>query len=200
MNDEQAGQLTDDWEIPSYAQTMLWLDSETGTSRCEGAHGLFELDAPASVLTLRWGSHGGAPLTQLKWQPDNLGWDGTIRLGGMVEMLHLTEIETLGLPLAVVHFSAQPLLPETVPYPDASHRKQNLFEVPYYVDGVDDTLRPQIVTLITLSESMLVSHAQDAMLQKMPLHVYGRLAAEAKGWHRFFALPILWEGVSLFAP
>ncbi|MDQ7027986.1 MAG: hypothetical protein Q9P01_21020 [Anaerolineae bacterium] len=201
MNDELAGQLTQDWEIPAYARTRLWLDSETGSSQCEGNHGLFELDAPTTELTLRWGSADGAPLKRLKWQADNLQWDGSVALGGMVEMLHLTELPTLDdLPVSVVHFSAQPLLADARPYPDASQRHLSEFPIPYYVDSVDDTMRPMMVTLLTLSDSPLTSHAQEAMLQKIPMHIYGRLADEAQGWHRFFALPILWESVSLFAP
>ena len=200
MNDELAGQLTQDWEIPAYARSLLWLDSEGGSAKCEGSHGIFELDAPTPVLTLRWGSADGAPLKQLKWQPDNLHWDGSVALGGMVEMVHITEIEALNEAVAVVYFSAQPLLPDTRPYPDASQRHLTEIPMPYYVDMVDDTQRPMIVTLLTLADSSLAAHAQESLLQKMPLHVYGRLADEAQGWHRFFAMPILWESVSLFAP
>jgi hypothetical protein len=200
MNDELAGQLTHDWEIPAYARSMLWLDSESGSAKCEGSHGLFELEAPAPELTVRWGGADGIALKLLKWQPDNLHWDGSIALGGMVEMLHITELPELDLPLAVVHFSAQPLLVDTRPYPDASQRQLSQFPVPYFVDAVDDRLRPMMVTLITLSDSPLASYASDALLQKTPMHVYGRLADEEQGWHRFFALPLLWESVSLFAP
>jgi hypothetical protein len=91
-------------------------------------------------------------------------------------------------------------LPDTRPYPGASQRHLPEFPVPYYVDRVDDTTRPMVVTLLTLADSPLAAHAQEAMLQKMPLHIYGHLADEAHGWHRFFALPIIWESVSLFAP
>ena len=63
MNDDLAGQLTSDWLIPDYAQKRLWLDSETGSAQCEGENGLFELDAPAQILTLRWNGDEGIPLT-----------------------------------------------------------------------------------------------------------------------------------------
>ena len=200
MNDEQSGQLTTEWQIPAYARNLLWLDTEAGSARCEGAQGLFELAAPSSELTLRWGGADGAPLIQFRWQPDDLGWAGEVRVGGMVEAIHLTEIPALDDLLAVIFFSAQPLLPAIRPYPDARQRPFATDDFPQYEKGVDDRLSPAIITLITLQDSPLAATAQEAMLQKMPLYAFGQLADEMQGWHEFFSLPILWDSVTLFAP
>lgn len=200
MNDDLSGQLTQAWVIPPYAQDQLWVDSESSSAQCAGAHGLFELDAPTAILTVRWGSNDGAALTQLRWRIDNLQWDGSVRLGGMVEAIHLTELPDTDLPMAVIAFSGQPLHPQTRPYYDASQRAITHFDAPDYLSGVDDSHMPRVVTLITLAESPLVSTAQESLMNQVPLHVYGRLADEADGWHRFFALPIVWESVTIFAP
>ena len=200
MNDDLAGQLTSDWLIPEYAQNRLWLDSESGSARCEGAYGLFELDAPAQHLTLRWNSEDGLALTQLNWQIDNLQWDGSVRLGGLVESVHLTEIKDVDFPMAIIAFSGQPLRPETRPYPNATYRDQAQFSPPDYLEGVDDTYEPMTVPLITFADSPLVAIAQDSLTQHVPLHIYGTLDNSDAGWHDYFALPIVWESVTIFAP
>lgn len=200
MNDDLAGQLTSDWQIPAYAQNRLWLDTETGSAKCEGAHGLFELEAPAQILTLRWNADDGLPLTQLKWQIDNLHWDGSVRLGGLVEAIHLTELTGVDFPLAIVSFSGQALRPSTKPYPDASQRELKQFALPDYLEGVDDDSEPMTVTLITFADSPLAGIAQDSLVQKHPLHVYGTLDNNEAHREDFFALPIVWESVTVFAP
>jgi len=200
MNDDLAGQLTSTWQIPDYAQNRLWLDSEASSAKCEGEKGLFELDAPAQILTLRWNSDDGIPLTQLTWQIDNLQWDGSVRLGGLVEAVHLTELPGVDFPMAVVFFSGQPLRPAVTCYPDASQRDAKNFPIPDYVAGVDDNLEPMTVPLITFADSPLVSIAQESLTQKTPLHVFGTLDSSDSHWHEFFALPIVWESVTVFAP
>lgn len=200
MNDDLAGQLTSDWLIPDYAKGRLWLDSDGGSARCDGMYGLFELDAPTQILTLRWNSDEGLPLTQLRWQIDNLRWDGSVRLGGIVESVHLTQLPEIEFPMAIVMFSAQPLRPEIQAYPNASQRHMTQFTPSDYLDGVDDTMPPMSVPLITFADSPLVSIAQESLTQSNPLHIYGTLDNSESQWHDFFALPIIWESVTVFAP
>lgn len=199
MNDETTGQLSGTWQIPAYAQPHLWLDTESGAARAEGAQGLFELVAPARVLTIRWGSAEGAPLTQVRWQPDDLDWQGDVRLGGMVEAIHITELENTGATIAVIFFSGQPLLSDATPYPAADSRAQPI-TLPDYISHVDESYRPQTVTLLAGIDSPLLTTAQDALNQNAPLHVYGWLAEQDAHWHEFFALPIIWDAVTVFAP
>lgn len=200
MNDDLAGQLCSTWHIPEYAQNRLWLDSETSSARCEGGQGLFELDAPAQILTLRWNNADGLPLTQLIWQIDNLHWDGSVRLGGLVESVHLTELPEVDFPMAVIAFSGQPLRPQTRPYPNISQRQQSQFKSPDYLEGVDDEFEPMTVPLITFADSPLVAIAQDSLTQHVPLHIYGKLDNTDANWQDYFALPIVWESVTIFAP
>lgn len=196
MNDELSAQLSDVWDIPAYAQDVLWVDSEAGSAQTEGAKGLFALPAPSAAVTVRWGSDTGAPLTQLRWQADALGWDGGVRVGGLVEALHL--LEFAGVVVGVVYVSAQPLRPQVLPYAAAARRAP--IALPDYGAGVDDREPPQPLTLLVGDESPLLQVAQDSLTQALPLHLYGRLADEAAGWHTQFALPVLWEAVTIFAP
>lgn len=197
MNDEYAGQLSADWSIPAYAQEKLWLAGEAGSAKCEGAAGLFELPAPETIVSLRWGSDEGAVLRQFRWQPDSLGWQGEFRLGGMVEAIHMMPLPGADFPLVVALFSAQPLMPHVTPFPDLT---KTYYDPPDWYEGIDDDAEPALVTLIAPEESSLASVAQDAMMNKMPLHVYGHLASEEQGFHPLLALPLLWESVTLFAP
>lgn len=199
MNDERAGQLTQDWQIPQYAQGHLWLDTESGAAPCEGPHGLFQLEFPAQVVTIRWGQEG-PPLAQLRWQPDTLAWDGSVRVGGLVDALHSTEFDEMPLAIALATLSAQPLLHTTQPFGLMSTTRALTAELPRYVTGVDDTWQPLPLPLLTPDESPLVAAAHDSLVSSVPLHVYGRLAEEAEGWHRHVALPIIWEAVTLFTP
>lgn len=200
MNDARTAQLTSDYKIPIFAQDRLWLDTETGSAKCAGEKGLFELEAPAQTLTLRWNGDEGVPLTQLSWQADNLAWDGSIRLGGIVEALHLTQLPDVEYPMAIIFLSAQALKPEARPYPDASLRILSRFPDINYIDGVDDSHEPLTVPLITFADSPLVAIAQESLSQHNPLHIFGSLAAEIDNWHEHFALPLVWESVTVFAP
>jgi len=200
MNDDLAGQLTHQWHIPDYAQNRLWLDSDASSAQCAGKHGLFQLQAPAQTLTLRWNSDDGLPLTQLNWQIDNLHWDGSVRLGGLVEAIHLTHLPDIEFPMAIVFFSGQPLRPNTTPYPDAKKRDTSRFAIPDYLEGVDDQQEPMTVPLITFADSPLVAIAQESLTQKNPLHIFATLANNDAHWEDYFALPIVWESVSVFAP
>ena len=200
MNDELTGALCDDYEIPAYAIDQLWLDTEAGSARCEGENGLFTLDVPARVLTLRWGGADGMPLTALNWRADNLQWDGTIRLGGIVEAIHFTELEDVEMPMALIYFAAQALKPELKAYPDANQRKLSRIPSPQFLDGINELEMPMTVPLITFAESPLVAIAQESLMQKNPLFVFGTLADEEDEWHEYFALPLVWESVTVFAP
>ncbi len=200
MNDNLSGQLTADWEIPPYARDVLWLSGGDGIAQAKGVHGLFTLNAPAQVLTLRWGGADGPGLTQLRWKTGNLGWDGTARLGGYVDALHITELPGTDVPITVIHFGGQPLKPDVAPYPDARQRYHAPYPVPDFHDGIDDNVNEGVTTWLAPDDSALVTVALDALMNKLRVYVWGKLADEAGGWHKHFALPLLLESITLFAP
>ena len=198
MNDERNGQLTADWLIPEYAQGMLWLESETGdVVPAEGENGLFTLDMPSPLLTLRWGGLEGLALAQLRWQPDTLEWDGRVKLGGYVDALHVTELD--GTPIAVMTIGGQALRADYHAYPGRVQRAQVPYPFPDF-DAALSIVGDAATTWLAPDDSPLTALAQDALVSKLPVHVYGRLSDEEDGWHNYIALPLLLESLTLFAP
>lgn len=200
MNDELSGQLTQAWTIPAYARDMLWLEGAGEVVQARGPRGDFALEAPSPVITVRWGGAAGPALTQLRWQVDTLEWDGSVRIGGFVDALHITE--QLGLPdaLTVLHIGGQPLKPDAHPYPAYPTRKQVPYAPPSFFDALADDVDESVTTWMALSDSPVLVLAQDALVNKLRVACYGSLAEDAAGWHDAFALPIILEAMSLFAP
>ncbi|MGB1285627.1 MAG: hypothetical protein ACPG7F_03750 [Aggregatilineales bacterium] len=200
MNDELTGQLCDTYRIPAYADGLLWLSTDSESVPVEGETGLFELSMPAQTLTLRWGAADGAALTQLRWQPDNLAWNGSVRLGGMIQALHLVMLPRMeDFPLLLLDVEAQPLLPATKQATSGRERRNYPYTVPDFFDGIDGELDPDFTTWLLPEESALAGLVQDAMMNHRNVNFYGTLAPQDDPWHAHFALPILLERVSLFA-
>jgi hypothetical protein len=202
MNDEHSAQLTYRWRIPTYAQRHLWVTSyeqgvQTNAVQTQGEYGLFTLTTPATVLTVRWGNAEGAPLAQLAWRTDCLEWDGAVRLGGYFDALHITQADDLA--LGVVLMGAHPLKPGVGVYPTAGARAKAPYSFPAATD-IDDSLPEQLVTWLVGDESLLFNTAQDAMNAKLRVYAFGRLADEGNNFHKRFALPLLLEALTLFAP
>ncbi len=198
MNDELSGQLTARWKIPDYAQNALYLESDSGdVVPTEGASGLFTLTEPAQRLFLRWGGAAGPALAQLRWQVDSLEWDGSVKIGGFVDMLHLTEISGAPYPITMLVISGQPLQPGTKPYPNAALRQQIPYVAPRF-DAALSELEENTSTWLVGDESPLLALAQDALVSKLGVYAFGHLADEKSGWHHHFALPILLEAMTLF--
>jgi hypothetical protein len=201
MNDELSGQLTSTWKIPDYAREALWIESDSSESaQTEGEFGLFTLSAPASVINVRWGAEDGCILARLKWQADTLEWDGSARIGGYIDAIHLTEIPGSPVAIAVLFMGGQPLKPAFAPYPNA---QQRLMIPPHNTDfhaGLAAEAPESLTTWLVPEDSPLMTFTQDAMLQNTRLYCFGRLAEKESGWDRHFALPLLLESVTLFAP
>ncbi len=198
MNDQLSGQLG--WTIPTYARDLLWVEGEAGAVKLEGAHGLFTLDAPSSLLTLRWGSAEGPALTRLRWQVDLLEWDGSVRIGGYIDAMHIVELDDLPEPIAILQVGGQPLKFGIAGYPARTARRSVPYPVPSFFDGIDDEIPESVTTWIAFADSAALTLAQDALVSKLGVHCFGRLADQAAGWHEHFALPIALEGMTLFAP
>jgi hypothetical protein len=197
MNDELSGQLG--WKIPDYAQGALWLETESGLFRVEGETGLFALAAPTQALTLRWGNEAGPALAHLKWKADNLKWNGVVRLGGMVEALHLMELPAMETSIAVIHFTGRPLRSDALPYAPPKQRQKASYTPPDFLESLEEAVEDTTTTWLVGDDSPLFSLAQDALTNKLRLWVSGRLAEASSGWETLFALPLLLESVTLFA-
>lgn len=200
MNDELNGQLTQTWTIPVYAREMLWVEGTGETVPAQGKRGTFSLETPSPIVTVRWGGADGPALTQLRWQVDSLDWDGSVRIGGFVDALHVTEQLDLPEPLTVLHVGGQPLKPDALPYPAHPQRKQTPYAVPSFFDGLADAVDEGVTTWMALADSAVLVLAQDALVNKLRVYCYGSLAGDEAGWHEAFALPTILEAMSIFAP
>lgn len=199
MNDEQRNQLTSDWRIPPYARDQLWVEGESGAAQASGEFGEFELPAGGSAaVTVYWRDvHKGAALVRLGWQADSLEWDGGVRIGGYVDAMHITPIADGELVVAVIYLGGQPLHHNLRPYATAAHRDDDA-PLPSFHAALASDVTETISTWIAPYDSPLTGIAQDAIQNNMRLHCFGRLADESSGWHRFFALPIILESMTVF--
>ena len=200
MNDELSGQLTDSWRIPDYAQDALWLQTDSGSVQTEGPHGLFELDAPAQTLILRWGGEAGPALAYLRWQVDSLAWDGVIRVGGYIDSIHLTNVTSKLDPLAVITIVGQPLKSEGHGYQTAAQRHRLPYPPPNFHHSIAADVPGSVSTWLIPDASQFFGTVQETMMSNLRLHVYGNLADDASGWSSTFALPILLKSMTVFGP
>lgn len=199
MNDETRNQLTspDIWTIPAYARDMLYVDSISGTTKAFGATGEFELAAHADDVTVYWQDiMQGVALTHLNWKADSLGWDGSIKIGGYIDAIHMADTAHHQSAL-VFQLGGQPLLPDTTPYPTAKERQTRWTKPEFHVSLSKNTPNG-FSTWIIEKDSPLARVAYDSMLNNFRLHCFGRLAGDQTGWDNLCALPILLESLTVF--
>ena len=190
--------LAPHWEIPSYVQNHLWVETETEVAQSTGMHGHISTTTSPNILLLRWGSATGAPLNQFSYQQGMVDWRGEVRLAGDPDSIHALELADLDITLAIILFSGQPLQAHTQPYPPASERAAlETYETDYW-HGVNSDIPAGLTSWIADAESPLVSLLQEAMMNRHQVYVFGRLAPEHLGYHYRFALPILLEAVTVF--
>jgi hypothetical protein len=200
MNDELTGQLCAGWKIPEFARDALWLETESEIIPCEGESGLFTLNEPASVLTVRWCGAKGPALARLPWQPDNLGWSGRIGFGGYVDALHVTEIPGLPYSVMVIYVGGQPLKSTTMGYPNSAVRYQPPYPAPDFYSGLAADVTESITTWLVPDESPMALMSKDAIMNNLRLHFFGQIADDASGFSAHFALPLLLQAITLFGP
>ncbi|MEM6527666.1 MAG: hypothetical protein AAF653_05190 [Chloroflexota bacterium] len=198
MNDELSAQLTRiGYRIPTYLQPHLMIVTEHDTLKTEGEPGLFQLNVPAPQLDLYAGGEDGVLLRRLRWQPDTLEWDGSVNIAGSVDSLTIVEIN--GLPLTVLSVVGVPLLPDVTPYATATARQNMEMVPPAFEDGAIQT-EEAFYTFLAPEDSPLVTLAENALMNRLRLWLYGTVAADETGWGEHFAVPVVLESATLFAP
>lgn len=198
MNDQLNGQLVLDWAIPTYAQDMLWLETDAGIVQTEGVQGLFTLPAPAEMITLRWGGAEGPALARLPWRADTLEWDGSVRLGGYIDALHIAPAGEVEGALVILHLGGQPLKPGRVPFTAGAARRALPYQPPDFFESIDQDVPESFTSWIALDDSPVLTLAQDALVSKLRVWCFGRLTADKARWHEHFALPIWLSEMTLF--
>jgi len=202
MREQKTGQLAaPGWKIPPYAQNRLWVEEMGVGAPALGELGQFTLEFPLAGATLRWDGPEGAVLARLPWPGEtDLGWRGAVRLGGYIDALHVAEIPGLDCPLLVVYLGGQPLKPDFSPYPAGKQRTPIPQAPPDFYTGLAAEVLESTSTWLVAESSPLTAYVHDALVNSLRVYCFGQLADEAGGWHNHFALPILLEAMTLFAP
>lgn len=202
METQQHGELAQtNWKIPDYAQALLWVEGDFNGVRIAGETGAFVLDESPEYVTVRWGGGEGAALARLAWQgKETLGWDGGVRVGGYIDAVHITEIPGLESPVMCFFVGGQPLKQDFSPYPTAAKRGDTPYLAPDFYTGLAAEVPESTSCWLVSAESLLADTVREAMSNSLRLYLFGHLAAESGGWHRLFALPVLLESVTVFAP
>lgn len=198
MNDELSGQLTTNWRIPPYAQSCLWLESENEIVKVEGEYGLFNLNYPSQMLTLRWGGTAGPALARLQWQADTLEWDGRIATGGYLDAIYVADQKREDTLMLLLYLGGYPLKQHYTPHPNAAQRGDLPYTKPDFHGGLASDMAESITTWLVQENSTLASICQDAITRNIRLYLFGSLANEDSGWGKHYALPLLLEGLTLF--
>jgi hypothetical protein len=179
------GQLTDQFDIPTYAQDMLFLVTSAGAVRAQGGHGRFTPDGPTLAI---WNAvSNGKPL--------NLGWDGRVTAGGFVERLHAREIGGLDILVAEVFGGAFPA--DYIGLPSLDDMRRGVFGRPA---DAEPAVRSQTYPFIILAESNFAGLVQDALVSGLAVDAYGALASDDSRWHEVVGLPLLLDAITLLAP
>ncbi len=200
MNDELHGQLTSEWVIPTYAQNLLWIETESELVQTAGPYGLFELNTPASTINVRWAHEDGPILACLRWQVDTLEWDGIIKAGGYVDSIHISEIAGISSPVMVAYMGGKPLKSTAYGYPDETHRTSPPYGLPNFHSALVENVPDSVTMWIIPEQNIMSDSVQTALIRNLRLHLYGRLAPEQNGWHTYFSLPLVLSSVTVFGP
>lgn len=180
MNDELGNQLTDQWQIPSWARDRLWVSTAFESVAVSGANGAFRLTMPTDRVTVRWGSDVGVVLAQMRWRSDTLGWTGEVRVGGAVEAMHFIGADDEETTLAVVVVSGQPLLPGVRPYPLLGTGTDSSGAADFFT-LIDREQESTLTTWLVAYASPLFVLCQDALSNKLNVAAWGRLVERSDG-------------------
>lgn len=204
MTYQAQGNLTVSWPIPAYLQGRLHVASDSNAEEkapAEGPHGTFALDEVPSRVIVYWrGEAEEAALTSLPWHAESLAWDGSVKVGGYVDAIHLAALPGMLVPVSLVYVGGQPLRPDVYPYPRATTRTTNTTTLrPDFHASLDSAI-PESTTPWLITDDGLARAAREAMIYNLRMHCFGRMADADSGWSAHFTLPILLEALTVFAP
>lgn len=193
------------WQIPAYAQDMLWLSGSVQSVQLMGSRGVFMLEhdiAPGTeALTLCWGYAEGPllarwPLPENTNRPFALDWRGEVGIGGFVERLHVLEVRDLPLVVAEIEGALLPSGHPVLPTLDQMRQESVLYsDTDVGVDTSESTY-----PLIALADTVLAEYLHHALVSELAIDVRAILAPQDGRWHEIVGLPLLVEMVSLLSP
>jgi hypothetical protein len=161
-------------------------------------------EGPQHLASIGWGAALDPLLTIQAWPntggaagPIALDWDGTVKVRGYVEQLHIQEIG--GLPLAVLELVGH-TLPVTyqrlppLPLPALGDRHG------LHTDRHLDDRAEQVYYLLADAESPLAAIAQDALVSSLRVVCVASLGMQEAGWQAIVNVPLVLDEISLIAP
>jgi hypothetical protein len=185
------------WQIPPYAQDMLWLHCGEHVAQASGPRGAFAFDSAGHEIVLAWGVSEGPLLARWPLPRDGdpliLNWPGTVGVGGFVERLHV--FETRGLEVMVAEIEGDVLPPGYRRLPTLADMKTGLFR-----RGDEVEARPFLYTFLALADSVYAEYLHHAMVSGLAVDCCATLGPQAGRWHEIAGLPLLLDSVSLLAP
>src|SRR5258708_14824951 len=133
------GQLTQQFQIPPYAQEMLYVVTSDGAAQARGKQGQFTLDVPPTdIVRITWGAADGPTLAfwdnAAEWL--NLRWDGRVKVGGFVERLHAREVG--GRELVIAEVVGRPFAADHLGLPSLDDMRNGVFARPAEIAPLDD--------------------------------------------------------------
>ena len=187
------------WQIPRYAQDMLWVQCGDLAVQTSGPRGAFALNADGDEITLTWGTAEGPLLARRRRaisEPLILNWQGTVGVGGFVERLHVFETRELEVMVAEIEGDLLPSgyrrLPTLADMRAGVFRRSN--------DPPLNDLRPYTYTVLALADSIYAEYLHHAMVSELAVDCFATLGPHEGHWHEIVGLPLLVDGLSLLAP
>ena len=189
-----------EWQIPAYAQSMLWVRCGEQAVQACGPLGEFSLAASSGDLLLVWGVADGPALGTWPVPAEStllvLGWQGTVGMGGFIERLHTLEVRDLDLVIAEIEGDLLP--PGYARLPSIDQMRAAPFRRTR--DSEPVTPRQSIYTVMALADSVHADYLHHALVSELALDCFATLGAQSGGWHEIIGLPLLVDAVSLLAP
>ncbi len=190
----------DGWQIPAYAQSMVWVCCGDQAVQARGPFGEFSLAASGCDLALAWGAPYGPllgtwPLSD-ESTPVMLGWRGAVGIGGFVELLHALEVRDIELVIAEIE--GAPLPPGYSRLPTLDQMRAAPFSRTR--GSAPGTAQQFTYTVIALADSVHADYLHHALVSELALDCFATLGPQAGRWFAVVGLPLLVDAVSLLAP
>lgn len=188
------------WRIPPYAREMVWVRQGDHAAQARGERGAFSVAASDEPLVLVWGAADGSPLAV--WPPPEpgapfvAGWNGTARIGGFVERLHVQE--THALDLVIAEIDGAPLAPDYRRLPTLAEMRAAPFRRLPEPDLASTTRYPYFV--LAPVDSVLAEYLHHAMVSELAVNCFAALGSQEGDWHTLVGMPLLLESLTLLAP
>lgn len=200
MIEHLTGTLTSGYTIPDYAQEKLLLQGEGESASVTGASGEFSFtSAPSAPLTLRWLDKTGPALGVFRWQPDSLGWDGQIRIGGYLDAIHFQPLPGTDRYVAALYLGGHPLQSQFVSG-ESGAQTIRMGQKADFNRGLSAYLTETVTTWILDHNHPLAAQAQTVLLRNTRMHLFGQLATDHDPVSAQFDLPIRLRAMTIFAP